>query len=126
MQENILTKTLRITLGAILLIFGLNKIFNFIPMPTPPAESIVYWGGLMSSNYILPTVMVIEILVGLSLIFKKYSALALLLLLPVTYNIFMYHLLMDINGLSLPLAMLIGQLYLIYHFKDSYSGLLKS
>lgn len=126
MQEKILTKVLRISLGVILFVFGLNKILNFLPTPVPPMETMAYWGGLMSSSYILPTVMVIEILAGVSLILNRFVPLALILLTPVTYNIFMYHLMLDTAGLSIPLALLIGQILLFYNYKEKYNSLLKA
>lgn len=126
MQEKNLTKVLRIALGVILLVFGVNKGFNLFPTPTPPAESIVYWVGLTASNYILPTVMIIEILVGIALITNKYTTLALILLLPVTYNIFMYHVMLDTSGILVPLGMLISQVFLIYNYKENYAWLLKA
>jgi len=123
MKEKI-TKAIRIILGSILLIFGLNKGLNFFDVPTPPEGSFPFWTGLVTSSYILPTIMFIEIITGLCLIFNRYVKLALLLMLPVTYGFVMYHLFLDMSGILLPLIIAIFHGYLFYLNRRTYKTLL--
>lgn len=123
MKEKI-TKILGITLGVILLIFGLNKGLNFFSPPPPPESALSFWGGIVSCSFILPTVMVVEILAGLSLIFGRFVKLSLLMMLPITYGILMYHIIYDISGGVIPAVIVIIQSYLIYKNRKSYKNLL--
>ena len=68
---------IRILLGLMLVIFGLNKFLQFMPMPTMTDEAGEFMGALIKSGYIMVFVAVIEIIVGLSLLINKYQPLAL-------------------------------------------------
>ena len=124
LEKGKMTQTIRIFLGLIFITFGLNKMFDLFTLPAPPVGALPYWGGLIASKYLLPTVMVIEILSGVSLILNKYSRLSLLLLAPITYNILMYHLFLAPAGLILPILMVASQVYLIYKNRGEYKFLL--
>lgn len=119
-----ITKAIKIILGSILLLFGLNKGLNFFDVPTPPEGSFPFWTGLMASSYVLPTIMFIEIITGVCLIANRFVKLALLLMLPVTYGFVMYHLFLDLNGIILPLVIATMHGYLIYTNRRSYKTLL--
>lgn len=119
-----LEKVSMYVLGFILVLFGLNKGLNFITLPTPPEEAIGFLTGIGGSGYVFPTLMILEIMFGLSLLFNKYTKVTLLLLLPVLYNIFMYHLLMDVSGIIIPAVMVVTTSYLIWEKKDEYKSLL--
>lgn len=70
-------------------------------MPTPdmPDSAITMIGELMSAGYIWPTLGVVFIVSGALLIAGKGVPLALILLAPVTYNILMFHIVLDpVNG----------------------------
>lgn len=123
MKEKI-TKILRIVLGTLLLVFGLNKGLNFITLPAPPESSFPFWTGLVASNFIMPTIMVIEVLVGLSLLVNRYTKLTLLLMTPVMYGIIMYHVMFDLSGIVIPLVITLLHAYLIYVNRRSYKNLL--
>ena len=118
-----ITKIIQILLGSLLLLFGLNKGLNFISLPTPPESSFPFWTGLVTSSFMMPTVMFIEILVGLSLILNKWVKLSLLLMIPITYGFIMYHLFLDLNGIVLPIVLGVFHLYLIYVNRKSYKCL---
>ena len=120
-----ITTTIRIALGLLLLVFGLNHVLNFIPMPSPPECALSYWGGIMSTKFIIPTVTIIEVLTGLSLLLNKYTKLFLLLMLPVTYNFLMYHLILDPKSIGGAALVAVLHSYLIYKNSDDYKTLIK-
>ncbi|MDD3005412.1 DoxX family membrane protein [Flavobacterium sp.] len=88
------TKITRIILGIILLLSGLNKIFKVIP--TPADDLIESFGKV---DYIFPVVAFFETLIGALLLIKKWVAFALLLLIPLSVNILLFHLYMDFQGI---------------------------
>ena len=86
------TKMMRILLGAILVVFGLNKFLNFIPAPELPENAADFINSLASTGYVLQVVGVIEILIGLLLLLNKWVAFALVVLVPISVNILLFHL----------------------------------
>ena len=80
----------------------------------------------MSAKFIIPTVTIIEVLVGLSLLLNKYTKLFLLLMLPVTYNFFMYHLILDPTSIGGAALIAVLHSYLLYKNYDDYKSLIKT
>ena len=115
---------LRIILGLFVLVFGLNKFFNFIPMEAPSGDAGAYFGALMTSKTLM-LVAVVEIVAGLSLLFNKYAALMLVVLMSVSVNAVLFHAVLapaDILGAA---VLLILNIVLLYAYKDKYKDLLK-
>ena len=86
-----LVTVLRILLAVILIVFGSNKFFNFIPAPPmegPPAE---FMGALFQTGYFFPMLAIVETLAGLLLLFNKWIRFALVMLVPVSVNILLFH-----------------------------------
>jgi hypothetical protein len=101
----------------------MNKGLNFITLPTPPETAFPFWTGLVTSSFMMPTVMIIEILVGFSLLINKFVKPSLLLMIPITYGFIMYHLFLDLSGIVLPIVLGVFHLYLIYVNRNSYKCL---
>ncbi len=67
----------RILLGIMLLIFGLNGIFQFMPMPEAALPAQDFMGALLKTGYIMYIVAFVKIIAGLMLVSNKYVSLAL-------------------------------------------------
>lgn len=114
------TKILRILLGLLLIIFGLSQWihFNVVPTHIYTGEAAIFIDSLSSTGYILKVVGTLEILVGLLLLFNKWVPFALLLLAPITVNILLFHLFLDIPGLYVAMVVVVLNAILIYkHWK---------
>jgi uncharacterized membrane protein YphA (DoxX/SURF4 family) len=116
---------LQMLLGLVFLTFGLNKFIGFIPMPQLGESATNFMMALGSTGYMFPVIGGLEILCGLSLLVNKYTAISLLLLAPITFNILGFHLALDQGGLIISVVMTLIHLYLIYDSKDKYKPLLK-
>lgn len=117
-MNSMFTKIVRILLGVILLLSGLNKFFEFIP--TPAGDLIESFGQV---DYIFPVVATMEICIGVMLLTKKWIAFALVLLAPIAINILLFHLYLDFAGIvpALLIALLNG--ILIYKHWSQYKPL---
>jgi putative oxidoreductase len=95
------TKIIRILLGLILLAFGLNKLLSspFIPLPELPQKAGDFMASLGATGYVLKTVGLIEIAIGALLLLKKWVAFALIALVPISLNILLFHLFLDVSGI---------------------------
>src|SRR6478672_11922575 len=94
------TTTVRILLGIILLLFGCNKLMPepFIPLPDLPKDAADFMSSLGSTGYVLKTLGVIEIGIAVLLLMKKWVAFALIVLVPISLNILLFHLFLDVAG----------------------------
>jgi putative oxidoreductase len=79
---------LRVVLGLIFVIFGINYYLHFIPIQMPMDGPIgSFMGGLSAAPYMWHVIKITEIVGGLLLISGSYVPLALTILFPITLNI---------------------------------------
>lgn len=115
----------RYVLGALLVVFGLNGFFNFLPMPAPTGVAGEYMMGLFKTGYMFPLIKSIEILAGVSFLTNRFTALAAVVFMPISVNIFLYHaFLAPASGLAAYVVFVLSLVILISH-KEQYQPLLK-
>lgn len=122
-MNSMFTKIVRILLGIMLVVFGANKFLHFIPMEPPTGEAGDFMNSLGATGYIFPVVGVFEVLIGLMLLLKKWVAFALILLVPISINILLFHLFLDIPGVGVALLVTIFNGILIYKHWTQYKSL---
>jgi len=115
----------RYLLGAMLLVFGLNGFFQFMPMPPLTPEAGEFMGALVKTGYMMPFISVIKIVCGILLLSNKYVSLALVLVFPVLLNAFSFHLFLDLGGIAGALFAIAMNIFLLFVNKENYSSLLK-
>ena len=115
---------IRILLGLFVLVFGLNKFFNFIPMEAPTGDAGAYFGALVNTKT-LTLVALIEIVAGLSLIFNKFGALMSLILMSVSINAVLFHATLDPGGIAGAIILIVLNILVLYGYKESYQPMLK-
>ncbi len=127
MNERFIINICRFMLGGVFLIFGLNYFFEFMPLGAlEKQEAVEFMSGLDSAGYFFPFLRIVEISMGLLLISGFYTALALVILMPVNINIFLFNLFLDPTGFPLSLVMMIAHIYLAWVYREHYKGLFKN
>jgi len=116
---------IRILFGLMLVIFGLNKFLQFMPMPPLPEAASQFMAALVQSGYLMVVVAVVEVAVGILLLINKYQAFALVIIFPIMLNAFLFHLFLDIAGIVGAAMAITMNILLLYTNKGSYSNLLK-
>lgn len=118
------TRILRTILGLGLIFFGLVKLiqFDFMPSPTFTDEASTFMDSL-NTGYVLTVVGILEILIGMLLIFNKWVPFALILLAPISINVLLFHLFLDPPGLILAIIVVFLNAILIYKHWKSYRPL---
>lgn len=116
------TKISRLLLGLILVFFGLNKFFNFVT-PNLSHDAMVFIQSLGDTGYLMQIVGVLEIFIGIMLLAKKWVPFALILLAPISLNILLFHLFLDLPGIGGALAVSAFNIILIYKYWSSYKTL---
>lgn len=117
---------IRILLGLTVLIFGLNKFLQFMPMPPMQGAAGEFMGAIVKSGYIMIIVAIVEIIAGILLLIKKFQPLALVILFPVLLNAFLFHQFLDIAGIGAAAFAMAMNIFLFFANKESYSALLKA
>ena len=125
MQNKTIILLARIILGALLVIFGLNKIFFFMPMTKLPPGADELMSALAQSGYIFPLLIVVEIGTGILLLINRFIPLALILLAPLSVNIMLFHMALDPLGIGAAAIVFLLNLFLLISYRDKYSPLLK-
>ena len=119
------TKILSFLLALILIFFGLNKFiqFDFIPLPPVPEEATSFMKSLSATGYILPVVGVFEIFIGVLLLLRKWVPFALLLLVPITFNVLLFHLFLNMSGILPAIITAVITIILIFKYWKAYRPL---
>ncbi len=109
-----LTMALRILLGLILLVFGLNKFFQFMPMPPMEGAPAEFMGALGKTGYMFPLIASTEIIAGALLLINKWKGLALLFAAIISVNTIAFHLVLFPAGIGFAAVVAILTIILIY------------
>ncbi len=104
--------------------FGINFFYDFLHVK-PPALSpaaAAFASGLYKSGYFFRFLKVIEITSGLFLLLNRFTAFFLLVLLPITVNIFMYHFMLAPYGIPVGATVLVLNLFLCIGYRKYYAS----
>ncbi|WP_447635303.1 DoxX protein [Flavobacterium microcysteis] len=119
------TSLVRVLLGLVLLVFGLNKFYPlpFLPTPQLPEQAADFMGSLAATGYVLPIIGILEIFIALLLFTKNWIAFALILLVPISLNILLFHLFLDIPSIGGAILVAVLNGILIYKHWPQYRPL---
>ena len=121
----IVTAIVRILLGLMFLVFGLNGFLNFIPAPKDmPPEIMNVIGALMKAGY-MTVVSGAEVLVAVLLLTNRFVPLALALLAPIVVGIITYHIAMQPATIGPGIVVLLMQLYLAWAYRGAFRSMLR-
>lgn len=118
----------RYLLGLIYFVFGLNGFLGFITPPTPAEAGGAFLGALAASGYMFPLIKATEVICGLALITNKFTALALVILAPISINIFLYHAILDpgVQQMFMPVLIIVASVIVAKSLKHKYAPLLSA
>ena len=114
----------RVVLGLIYFVFGLNFFLHFLPTP-PSAGGVAdaFVGGLFQSGYFFPMLKSIEVVLGGLLLIGLFVPLALVILMPVSLNIFLFHAFLTPGNATMGIVIILVHLYLAWAYRDYYKPL---
>ena len=125
-MKSTFTTILRIILAVGLIIFGLNKFFDFIPLFKMPIAAANFMESLEATGYVFYVVAILEIVIGLLLLFKKWVPFALILLAPISFNILLFHIFLDVSDIWVAIIIVTINVILIYKYWRVYRPLFQS
>lgn len=125
------TIAMRIILGIGLLGIGAMTLMSVL-MPTETAAdtgskaiSQRFLEMLYEVGYVMLVVAIVEVAVGLSLIFNRFVALSLVIVSPILINMVLYHAFLDIKGIVPALILIVLNCYLMIKYKKNYAPILQ-
>lgn len=124
----IAVKAVRIILGLLLFVFGLNGVLGivgagFIPQPEAPPAGGEFLGALVGGGF-LPIVSVFETIVGALLLAGRFVPLALVMLVPISIGIVVYHLQFDPGGGVPAYVVAAANVFLLWAYRGALAPLL--
>ena len=116
--------TLRVVLGLVFFVFGLNGFLHFLPQPPMPGPPGAFFGALAATGYMLPLLKGTETLAGALLLSNRFVPLALTLLAPVIVNIVLFHAALAPAGIALPIVIVVIEIALAWSYREAFRPLL--
>ncbi len=115
----------RALLGIGFIIFGLNILHPFLPMPAPPAGSLpAQFMGVMYPTHWMELVGVFQLVGGLLVLAGRTAPLGLVLLGPVLVNILAFHILiMGGQGIQPGLVFSLLEIFLVYAYRNHFRAI---
>lgn len=119
----IATIIVRVLIGLLLLYASVSYFLHLMPEPEVNGNFKAFNLGLVASTYLMPLAKSIELLCGLAFLIGRYVTLANILILPITVNILFINYFMTPDGLAIAILLFIGNLFLIYSYRNNYISL---
>ena len=120
----IATLIARILLGLIFVVFGSNGFLHFIPQPaTMPEPAATFFAGVAATGYFLPLLSGTQVAGG-ALVLAGMVPLGLVVLAPVIVNIFLFHVFVVPEGLSIAVVVSLLELFLAWRYRAAFRPLI--
>lgn len=105
---------------------GLNKFFNYMPMPeNAPVEGMKDFAAMMEIVWLMPLIAIAEILGGILFIIPKTRALGAVIICPIMAGIILAHLLVDTSALPVALILLAILVWVMYENREKYFPMIR-
>jgi uncharacterized membrane protein YphA (DoxX/SURF4 family) len=122
----IATTIVRVLLGLMFLVFGLNAFLNFMPAPKDlPPDIITVSTGLMKGGY-MAVASATEIIVAVLLLANRFVPLALVLLAPIVAGILTFHIAIAPATIVPGIVVLVMELYLAWAYRGVFRPMLRA
>ncbi|GAA0892771.1 hypothetical protein GCM10009122_24500 [Fulvivirga kasyanovii] len=125
-MKNKILLVLTILFGLMMVNSGLNKFFNYMPMPEDmPEETMKIFGAFMTIKWLMPLVALGEIVGGVLIAIPKTRALGAIVIFPIMVGIVVHHLTHDPAGVVIGLVLFLINIWVIVENKDRYTHMIR-
>ena len=126
MMKNKILFGVSLLFGLMFINSGLNKFFNYMPMPKDlPEKMMKVMGAFMEIGWLLPLIAIEEITGGVLFITNKFRALGAIILFPVLVGILLTHIFIEPSGLPLAIVLWGIELWVIIENREKYLPMIK-
>jgi putative oxidoreductase len=100
---------------------GLNKFFNYMPVPKDmPEDMVKLMTAFMTITWLMPLVATAELIGGILFIIPKFRALGAIIIFPIMIGIVLLHSINAPSGLPIELVLFAVNLWVIYENRAKY------
>lgn len=125
MKNKVLT-IISVLFGLMFINAGLNKFFNYMPVPDDLPEAMVEMTtAMMQISWLMPLIAIVEILGGLLMISNKFRALGAIVIFPIMIGILLTHITVAPSGLPLAIFLFAILLWVMYENREKYMALVR-
>lgn len=125
-MKNKIIFAVSLVFGLMFINAGLNKFFNYMPVPEDlPEELMKVMGAFMQIVWLMPLVAVVEIIGGVLFIIPKTRALGSIVIFPVMVGILLTNTITELSGLPIALVLFAINLWVIFENIHKYKPLVK-
>ncbi|UII34563.1 DoxX family protein [Fulvivirga ulvae] len=125
-MKNKILLVLTILFGLMMVNSGLNKFFNYMPMPEDmPEETMKIFGAFMTIKWLMPLIALGEIVGGVLIAIPKTRALGAIVIFPIMVGIVVHHLTHDPAGVVIGLILFLINIWVIIEEKNRYMHMIK-
>jgi len=118
------TTIVRILLGVIMVVFPVNALFIKAFKPKMVEKAQLVMDTFRDTGYLLYFIQGTELIVGIFLLTGCYTPLALIILMPVSINILLFHLFLSPPVLGPGLFIFLMNVFLLWAYRADYVNLL--
>jgi len=117
---------LRVLIGILFVVMGLNLIFNFLPQPKGPMSpgAVAFGTGLAASGYMPVLLGGTQAIAGALLLLNRFVPLALVVLAPIVVNIVFFHAFLQQSGLVIAIPVAAIEIYLAWVYREYFRSVL--
>ena len=125
-MKNKILFTVSLLFGLMMINAGLNKFFNYLPMPADMPQNLMkVMNAFTEIGWFIPLTGFVEVVGGILFILPKTRALAAFMMLPIIVGILLTNTVTDTSGLPIALVFVAVELWVLFENRDKYLGLLK-
>lgn len=112
--------------GLMFLNAGLNKFFNYMPIPEDIPENLLkVMEAFMNIGWLLPLTGLIEIIGGILFMIPKTRALGAVVIFPIMVGVVLTNTVNDTSGMPIALVLLAINLWVLIENKEKYRPMLR-
>ena len=125
-MKNKIQFVLVLLFGLLFINAGLNKFFNYLPVPLDlPEEVLKDFGAMKEIVWLMPLLALSEITGGLLIVVPKTRALGAIIVFPVMVGILLNHIFVDRSGLIMAVILVAILGWVIYDKKEKYLPMIR-
>ena len=115
-----------ILFGLMFINAGLNKFFNYIPVPADlPEKMVKVMAAMMEITWLMPLLASAEIVGGILFMIPKFRALGAIVIFPVMVGILLTHLVLEPSGLPIALVLMAIEVWVIFENREKYMPMIR-
>jgi uncharacterized membrane protein YphA (DoxX/SURF4 family) len=125
-MKNKIILVLSILFGLMFINAGLNKFFNYMPVPEDMPEGMIkLMGAFAQISWLMPLVGAAEVVGGVLFMTTKFRALGAIIIFPVMVGILLTDIFSVPSGLPIALILLAINLWVLYENREKYLPMVK-